>query len=247
MTCQDDGERPENDEKCAENLKYHAAKFLLRAKKRGNITQTPLDTVKISTKDLLNEYFDIVKASLIRKLRDEVGEQFQFSQDMEKLFDADSVFEGLNTEYQQQSFFKSQFNLVEPRKEKLGVQWKHVTCGGRKILKRITAYDYLVPLLQNLEALLNNPDVMNEVDNPHSSDDGIMRDIMDGEFFRNHPIFSRNNKALQLLSYYNDLELANPLGSKAKIHKIGVFYYPNPNPWEYTTIISVLDKNNSVA
>ncbi|XP_028403169.1 uncharacterized protein LOC114525909 [Dendronephthya gigantea] len=66
---------------------------------------------------------------------------------------------------------------------------------------------------------------MNEVDNPHSSDDGIMRDIMDGEFFRNHPIFSKNNKALQLLGYYDDLELANPLGSKAKIHKIGVFYY----------------------
>ena len=75
----------------------------------------------------------------------------------------------------------------------------------------------------NLQALLQNPDVLKEIDNPHFSTDGVMRDIMDGEFYSTHPIFSTNKKALQLLGYYDDLELANPLGSKSKIHKIGKF------------------------
>ena len=65
---------------------------------------------------------------------------------------------------------------------------------------------------------------MKEVDNPHCSGDGVLRDVMDGEFFMSHPIFSCHKDALQLFGYYDDLEIANPLGSKAKIHKIGIYY-----------------------
>ena len=59
------------------------------------------------------------------------------------------------------------------------------------------------------------------MDNPHFSTDGVMRDVIDGEFYNNHPVFRRRNQALLLLGYYDDLEVANPLGSKSKIHKIG--------------------------
>ena len=63
---------------------------------------------------------------------------------------------------------------------------------------------------------------MNEVENSHKSNDGYLRDIADGEFCTcNHPVFSQDKKALQIIGYYDDLEVANPLGSKAKIHKIG--------------------------
>ena len=77
-----------------------------------------------------------------------------------------------------------------------------------------------------LSALLQNPDVLEEVDNPHFSRDGVLRDVMDGDFFNNHPIFSLHSDALQLFGYYDDLEIANPLGSKAKIHKIGRYILP---------------------
>ena len=70
-------------------------------------------------------------------------------------------------------------------------------------------------------ALLQNPDVLWEIDNPHSSQDGTLQDVVDGEFYKNHPIFSVHEDALVLLGYYDDLEIANPLGSKSKIHKIG--------------------------
>ena len=70
---------------------------------------------------------------------------------------------------------------------------------------------------------MQNPDVLHEVDNPHLSNDDILRDVLDGEYVQNHPIFAMHKDALIILGYYDDLEIANPLGSKAKIHKIGKY------------------------
>ena len=47
------------------------------------------------------------------------------------------------------------------------------------------------------------------------------RDFCDGEFFCSHPIFSVHRNALQFVLYYDDIEVANPLGSRAGNHKLG--------------------------
>ena len=73
-----------------------------------------------------------------------------------------------------------------------------------------------------------------KVENSHKSMDGKMRDFCYGENFRpgNHPLFSSDEKAIQIVLYYmyDDFEVANPLGSKATLHKIGLFlfFYPFP-------------------
>ncbi|XP_028419184.1 uncharacterized protein LOC114544888 isoform X2 [Dendronephthya gigantea] len=206
-------------------MQRHAAKFLLCSKTRGMLTQSAVDLVKDSAKNLLTEYLDIVKKSLVEKINSNPGQELQFDQDVEKLFSAESVFDGVDSEYQQRSYFKRHFNLVEPIEVEMGKQWRSDFRQGRKILKRVTVFGYQVPLLKTLEALLQNPDVLKEVENPHFSCDGVLRDVMDGGFFKSHPVFSLHSDALQLLGYYDDLEIANPLGSKAKIHKIGVCLY----------------------
>ena len=52
-----------------------------------------------------------------------------------------------------------------------------------------------------------------------------MRDFCDGELFRDghHPLFSINDNAIQIILYYDDFEVANPLGSKATLHKLGMY------------------------
>ncbi len=54
-----------------------------------------------------------------------------------------------------------------------------------------------------------------------------MRDLCDGDAFSStkHPLFSVNSKAIQIMLYYDDFEVANPLGAKAVIHKIGQYFY----------------------
>ena len=53
------------------------------------------------------------------------------------------------------------------------------------------------------------------------STDGIMRDFCDASFVRSHHVFTSHPNALQFVLYYDDIEVANPLGAKAGAHKLG--------------------------
>ena len=54
----------------------------------------------------------IFKKALLAKIQNDVGEQFEFSQDMDQLFNVDKVFEGLNTDHKQRCYYKENFNLM---------------------------------------------------------------------------------------------------------------------------------------
>ncbi len=61
-----------------------------------------------------------------------------------------------------------------------------------------------------------------EVTRPHISSDGTMRDICDGQFVKQHPVFTSHPNSLLFVLYYDDIEVANPLGAKAGNHKLGI-------------------------
>ena len=52
----------------------------------------------------------------------------------------------------------------------------------------------------------------------------LLYDFCDGEVCRSHPLFSRDQSALQIILHYDEVECVNPLGSKTKKHKIGIVY-----------------------
>ena len=62
--------------------------------------------------------------------------------------------------------------------------------------------------------------MMTEVLNSHRSTAGVLRDFCDGDYARSHPILSQK-QSLLLSLYYDELEVANPLGSKRGKHKLG--------------------------
>ena len=102
---------------------------------------------------------------------------------------------------------------------------------------------YYVPLLQTLEILLNNTSVFDQVysydklvihacmqttitnlqvmSGAHQTQGDFMMDICDGDLFADHCVFRGNEKALQIIGYYDEVTLTNPIGSRAKKHKIG--------------------------
>ena len=43
----------------------------------------------------------------------------------------------------------------------------------------------------------------------------------DGSLYKTHPLFSVQPTALQVMLYFDELEVCNPLGSSAKVHKLG--------------------------
>ena len=57
----------------------------------------------------------------------------------------------------------------------------------------------------------------------HTRADDLIEDYCDGSACRTHPLFSVDPTALQVMLYYDDVEVCNPIGSRAKRHKLGVF------------------------
>ncbi len=90
-----------------------------------------------------------------------------------------------------------------------------------------------VPILETLQRLLQNETVVSyvlpctpyfQIKRSHQSEDPDLGDLCDGEAFKRHPLFSVRTHSLQILFYYDDIEVCNPLGSK-KIHKLGELLY----------------------
>ena len=49
-----------------------------------------------------------------------------------------------------------------------------------------------------------------------------MKDFCDAIFFKDHPVFRSNPLALQVVLYYDDIEVVNPLRSKAGNYTLGI-------------------------
>ena len=49
----------------------------------------------------------------------------------------------------------------------------------------------------------------------------VVRDYCDGSECKTHPLFSLRANGLQIMLYYDDVELCNPLGSSRTKHKVG--------------------------
>ena len=65
---------------------------------------------------------------------------------------------------------------------------------------------------------MQREDVQEEVETERCREDGILRDFCDGSFVRN---LVTEESTLFLAFYHDDLEVANPLGSKRGVHKLG--------------------------
>ena len=53
----------------------------------------------------------------------------------------------------------------------------------------------------------------------HQRHDELLADYCDATAYKSHPLFSDDCQALQIMAYYDDVEVCNPLGSRAKKRK----------------------------
>jgi len=65
-----------------------------------------------------------------------------------------------------------------------------------------------------------------QVEEGHIIANGKIKDFCDGSFYKNHPLFSSNSTALQIMTYFDEVDVCDPLGSKSSKHKIGLYSIP---------------------
>ena len=102
---------------------------------------------------------------------------------------------------------------------------------------------YYVSLLELLPLLIKNKSVFDEITAPHfSAEPKILGDFCDGSSFCEHPLFSTDHTALQIIAYYDEVEITNALGSYVRTHKLGALFFSlgNIRPHFRSTLKSIL-------
>lgn len=136
--------------------------------------------------------------------------------------DSGSLFDSLKTEARQLSYFRSNFNLVEPIELILGQDHQG----------SLETFQY-VPIIDNLRSLLSHEDIFAEVMNSHETcQEGVLSNFCDGNFCRQNALFSSKTKSLQICLYNDDFEVCNPIGTFRKKQKLNGMYFVigNINP-----------------
>ena len=84
-----------------------------------------------------------------------------------------------------------------------------------------------VPLLSTLGKLIQDPDILEQIEgfSRRMCSASLQEDFCDGTLFRDHPLFTSDPLALQILAYFDELEVCNPLGSHIKKHKLGIVFF----------------------
>lgn len=82
-----------------------------------------------------------------------------------------------------------------------------------------------VPLLKSLREILRSEDFLHEVFKSRINVSDDLADFCDGSIFKSHCLFSTEENALQLVGYYDELEVVNPIGTYVKKHKLGYMFY----------------------
>lgn len=67
-------------------------------------------------------------------------------------------------------------------------------------------------------------EICDEIETRHCASAGVLHDFCDGEFVRTHPLVKQNSETLLLELYFDDLEIANPLGSRRGKYKLGELF-----------------------
>ena len=130
----------------------------------------------------------------------------------------------------------------QPHEIILGEYTDYVTKGTKRTLVTKTDKLIYIPILETSQQLLCNEDVLSQVcivwdhsahrckchsmlspkvNNGHQRSDAFLEDFCDGSAFKAHPIFSVDPAALQIIAYFDEVEVCNPLGSHASVHKVG--------------------------
>ncbi|XP_035707471.1 uncharacterized protein LOC110849386 isoform X1 [Folsomia candida] len=122
-----------------------------------------------------------------------------------------------SSQYELEKILKQKSLLVEPKEIKLGSHFKFDKNKG--LMQEKGDNLYLFELSKTLPIILKKyskiADSVNVGINPE-----ILENFKSGDLFKT---FKNNPLCLQI--YYDDVEICNPLGTKAKIHKLALFYF----------------------
>lgn len=150
---------------------------------------------------------------------------------LQDLAAAPDPFHKIKTLEQQLAYFAEHFGMVKPVAKFLDYRtdyWLNPESAQYEMIQVPLSFQH-VSLIETLTLLLNNPKIKKLIEDERPSTDGVMRSYLDGRRAKSHSLVCRYPNIIRLQLYWDDVEVANPLGSKTSIHKLAAFYYQIQN------------------
>lgn len=204
----------------------------------SGLSETIVQTIVSSMEEIVNDVQGQARGAVLKVVSSSSSDLTQKVED--SLKSLDNPFSMFNSEAKRKKYYYEKWEIVEPEEYVLGVRLdvrRDRITGVYSEVPVTDKYMY-VPILSSLKSMFKNNDLKDAFLQDNLSEKGIYKDIRDGSYFQNHPLFAQQRHALQLLIYYDDFETANPLGSKRGIHKLGCVYFTLKNlPSKFNSVL----------
>ena len=183
---------------------------------------------KVCTTCLVVQVLTYIKQQVIATLEPcEKNHQAELLQALDNIPD---LFSGIETEALHAAYVKKSFKYVAYKKFCLGIRYVRKKKGAKRVISEQNESFIYIPILESLQQLLGNKKIASIIlRRPKCCEKGVLYDICDGSIFQNDNYFKEHPDALVIILYHDELEICNPLGSKAGIHKVDMFYYTLAN------------------
>ncbi|XP_041823596.1 uncharacterized protein LOC121628577 [Melanotaenia boesemani] len=197
----------------------------------SGLSENTVQTIVSSMEEVVNDVHMQAREAAFQTFSPEAKESDIYKEIELSLNQLDNPFSTFNTETKRRKYYDEKWEIVEPKEFVLGVRLdtrRGRTTGVYSQIPVTDKYMY-VPILGTLNSIFKNSEIRECFLQEKCRKIETYSDISDGLYFKNHPLFSKQKYALQILLYYDDFEMANPLGSKKGIHKLGCVYFTLKN------------------
>lgn len=135
-----------------------------------------------------------------------------------------------STHFKRCKQFESNESYVPSQEFSLNVRWENRTKEAASIPSLVQCKYQYISITDTIISLFKRADFRelyldyNE-SNEKKATDGVYTDFCSGSVFKENQLFQTRPNSLQVEIFTDDLEVCNPLGSKATLHKICAFYF----------------------
>ncbi|KAK3910753.1 Kinetochore null protein 1 [Frankliniella fusca] len=199
-----------------ENQQFKAAKLLIYLREIDNATNKIVRRVVkgVGVDEIYGAFLEVLKFTTECGPHDALSQE-QILGVIEKLTDQ-SFFQGLESFDDYKDFLDNEEAILEPIK--IVTYQKEVFIGDSVKLVDVD-YGYVVPFLPSVEKLLQQPEVLQGVNNPRPKKEGVFTTPLDAYVYQNHPTTKKHPKPVAFQLYVDGVEHTDSASSKTGHHE----------------------------
>ncbi|XP_052122295.1 uncharacterized protein LOC113211347 [Frankliniella occidentalis] len=209
-----------------EEVKKAAVQLLVDLRSTASLTGKAIERFEIGCNNLLQQFSASAKAKLSECLKEKGMSDVDIA-DVVSHLDVEDPFKGLRTIEEQLKYFSEKFGLVIPEEKLLDTRIdKRLDPSTNSYIhcQVFETFQY-ISLIASLKAIVSNKKYRDLIIKSCGSEDGVIRSHMDGSQYKSHPYIQKHKIVLNILLFFDELEVTNSLGSKTIIHKLAAFFY----------------------